>query len=234
MSPDLYTGTQSSGGGAVAHDWCVEGAWTVRALIARIRFNPAYVVWDPACGMGTIPNVFQAAGFDTIASDLIDRSPSCDHFYGTHDFLAERHPVFDNWPLINIICNPPYSYIEGIAEAFARRALHIAKGHVAMLLPVKRLASRSWYGLFEQYPPSDILIFCDRPSMPPGEKLRVLGRNAFRGGITDYCWVVWDRHRPGAETKTRWIGLRDAAQRRLDHAEDLRRCGLLPPLEEAA
>lgn len=43
--------------------------------------------------------------------------------------------------------------------------------------------------------------------MPPGDRIAALGKRAFRGGMVDYCWIVWDVKRPTAPGQTRTIWL---------------------------
>jgi hypothetical protein len=109
------------------------------------------------------------------------------------------------------VSNPPYSYlkVQGviISELFARQALRVAAGRVCLLVPNKWLASQSRWRLFTQYPPAAILHLTQRASMPPGDRIAAMGNRAFRGGMVDYCWVVWDRTRPTrlSETRTIWL-----------------------------
>jgi hypothetical protein len=74
--------------------------------------------------------------------------------------------------------------------------------------------------------------------MPPGDKLDMRDKrgnlSAWKRGQQDYCWVVWDRHQPHANSPTRWIKPRTREQKIIDRDYDLRRVGLLPPLAEAA
>jgi hypothetical protein len=122
------------------------------------------------------------------------------------DFLEhERTPM--QRPC-SIVCNPPYSYIKGIAEAFARQALWLATRRVCMLVPNKWLASKGRFRLFMvDYPPLAVLHLCERPSMPPGDMIEAMAGRAYRGGMIDYCWVVWDKTRPTASGFTRTIWL---------------------------
>jgi hypothetical protein len=43
--------------------------------------------------------------------------------------------------------------------------------------------------------------------MPPGDLIGAMGKRAFSGGMTDYCWIVWDVKRPTAAGQTRTIWL---------------------------
>lgn len=237
MTADFATGAKDA---RHPQDWYVEQAWVVRALMSVVEFHPDYVVYDPACGLGTIPGVFAAAGIQAGGTDLIYRGCRADLFHGEHDFLGDQVHILERWPLLTIVCNPPFSYRDGIAEAFVRRSLKAARGKVCMLLPLKWRASEGRHALFEEYP-ADIHVLADRPSMPPGDKLdqRDAKGNltAWKRGKVDYAWFVWERHRPngtGGAGLVRGIAPRSPEKKRIDRDEDLRRVGLIPQLAEAA
>ena len=224
-------------------DWYVEPSWTVRTLLRETQLDRKYTVWDPCCGLGTVPCALAAEGFTTVGTDLVDRWLPTEPphlFMGEHDFLGDQTHLAEFWPLLSIVFNPPYSYEDDIAERCVRRALSLASGKVCALLPIRWRASEKRYGfLREEFPPLEILEFCDRPSMPPGTALHerdpVTGKlTAWRRGKTDYAWYVWDRHIPKPTTITRLIAPRTPAQKLIDRDFDLRRVGALPQLELAA
>jgi hypothetical protein len=91
--------------------------WVTDALIPHLPTRNC-VVWEPAAGGGKMVAALRRAGFDVIASDIID---GC-------DFLTVDPPR----PFQGIATNPPYE----LATEFIERALSIipADGFVAMLL----------------------------------------------------------------------------------------------------
>jgi hypothetical protein len=211
-------GEISSGRHSKRHplDWYVDGHWCAEQLaIALGDFRrerlEGLAIWDPCCGMG---NTLQAAfhrGLPVIGSDLVDNlardnflpEDGLPWYFETADFLEKR----EAFAPCSIICNPPYSYVKGIAEAFARHALTLSSRRVAILMPSKWLASQARYQLFTDHPPQAVLHLCQRPSMPPGDMIAKMGKRAFSGGMTDYCWIVWDVKRPTAPGQTRTIWL---------------------------
>lgn len=220
-------------------DWYVEQTWTVRALMQQIKFDPDYLVWDPCCGLGTIPCAFADAGLDVMGTDLVDRwlpSSPAHLFMGEHDFLSDQRHLLSNWAMLSVVFNPPYSYADDIAERCVRRALSFASGKVCALLPIRWRASEKRFAFFQQFPPMEILEFCDRPSMPPGTALADVDDKgkltAWKRGKADYAWYVWDRHCPKPVTITRIIPPRTPEQKRIDRDFDLRRVGVLPSLLE--
>jgi hypothetical protein len=56
-------------------------------------------IWEPACGDGAISKVLEAAGYDVISTDLIDRGFG----QGGVDFLKTTKALGRN-----IVTNPPY------------------------------------------------------------------------------------------------------------------------------
>lgn len=198
-------------------DWYVEQAWAVERLAEAEQFVGK--VWDPACGMGTIPEVFKALGFETIATDLRNRG------YGAagQDFLKyDRRKIR---PTDNIVANPPFKHI----IPFLKQARAFTTRRVAFLVPLKWLASDTRFQLFSTYwKPARVYVLSDRLSMPPGHfldpetrlfncddpspKRKPDGTPKYRwrngdkpgGGAVDFCWVVWDHDHEGA-TETRWL-----------------------------
>jgi hypothetical protein len=154
-------------------DWYVEPSHSVEALIAAHPFHG--MVYDPACGKGTIPEAFKARGFQVIASDLRDRG------YGVvADFLGEGHPT----RVDNIVTNPPYRK----AIEFIARARELAKRDVAALVRLDFLASQRRMQLVNEA--AAIYVLSKRPNMPPGGQVVRAS-----GGQHDFCWVVWSSAR---------------------------------------
>lgn len=178
-----------------ADDWYVEPRWCVEQLADAVDFGTD-VILDPCCGGGTIPEAFRGRGFATIASDKADRG------YGPAmqgDFLTDVDPgPFGN--RLSIVMNPPFK----MAEAFVRHALSMIDHRLAILQQLPFLASAGRYRLFTEFPPTEVLILSRRPSMPPGHLIAEMGDKAFRGGTTDFCWIVWTKPHD-CETRVRWL-----------------------------
>ena len=141
-----------------AHIWTkdpdgfyIEPAWVDERLFDVESF--AGTIIDPACGIGRIPDAARAAGYQTIATDLIDRG--YEHFDGIADFLRSDRRV------ANIICNPPYY----ICRNFALHALRQAHRKVAMIWLARRLNAAIWR---KATPLRSVYLLNPRPSMPSG------------------------------------------------------------------
>lgn len=91
-------------------------------LLTKERF--AGSIWEPACGRGDMSRVLEAAGYEVISTDLVDRG----YGEGRQDFLL--HWGASLAP--NIVTNPPFK----LGEEFARHALDLGCDKVALLLRI--------------------------------------------------------------------------------------------------
>ena len=216
MSAELST----AGYAKSPFDWYVEEQWVTQALIEAadqhyLDGGPSSSwerVWDPCAGSGNVLKAFSSAalGKGGWASDIEFRGyDPRKPLFTQIDFLAPMKVLKPYAPRgkFSIVSNPPFSYKKGIAEAIIRRALALATNKVAMLLPIKYLASQGRYALFNDHPPRTIYILCKRPSMPPGALIAELGDKAFARGKMDFMWVLWDVEKPTlpGQTRTVWI-----------------------------
>lgn len=146
-----------------------------QALIARERFRG--VILEPASGDGAIIRVLRQAGYTVRGSDIVDGE----------DFLKTRKGV------ANVVTNPPYS--DGLAEKFCRHALAIAKGKVAMLLPMWFLEGIQRYDLFVRNPLKAVYVFSRRPTFGEHQEY-----HAPFGAF----WAVWDKGYRGT-SRIEWV-----------------------------
>jgi len=220
-------GEISTGRAAKRHplDWYVEQGWEWEQIVRAIGLREERLevaIWDPAAGYGHSASRLQGLGFtgQLFLSDLVDNVAWNDFedrarvSFRSADFLECDAPMARR---VSIWSNPPYSYkkvwYEGrqvsISEAFVRHALKLATDRVVMILPAKWLAmgKRRSRLVRADHPPATVLHFCERPSMPPGDMIGLMGTRAFRGGMVDYCAIVWDVRRPTepGETLTIWL-----------------------------
>jgi hypothetical protein len=217
-------GEISSGTFAKRHplDWYCEQGWEWEQIVAAIglddELRDGAWLWDPAAGYGHMGSRLAHHGFADriILSDVVENVAYDDFDIRPTYFSADfREIAAAPVSPVSIFCNPPYSYIKGIAEAFVRHALGLATHRVVMLLPNKWLAPgkdvKTWSNrsrLFrEDHPPQLVLHFSERPSMPPGDRVHLMGKRAYCGGMVDYCAIVWDVRRPTrpGETRTIWL-----------------------------
>lgn len=184
--------------------WYVEPKWCVEQLADSINFDDSWI-WDPCCGGGSLIEVFEQRRRFTIATDIVDRGFA--RFDGMHDALAIVPPLLIKPTMkVSVVTNPPFE----LAEQIIRRMLTLVDHRLAILQKLSFLASQVRFALFEEFPPSDVLILSRRPSMPPGAMIADMGERAFKGGKTDYCWIVWTRPHD-RETRLRWLAPGGAA-----------------------
>ncbi|WP_238937176.1 hypothetical protein [Sulfitobacter geojensis] len=149
-----------------------------RALLSVESFQGD--IWEPACGDGAISKVLEAAGYQVVSTDLIDRGYGA----GGHNFLKSETPLAKN-----IITNPPYG-THGLGDAFVRRALiHARKtgGSVAMLLNLRSLCHPDRTPRFQRCPPTAIYVLDDLTCWPEGKPVSQYARIAKQ----QYYWAVW-------------------------------------------
>lgn len=174
-------------------DWYVEPAWCSERLFELVPF--AGTVWDPACGLGRIAKSAFRAGHKTWSTDLIDRGYK--HFDFVQDFFA---PIEYSSDLPeNIVSNPPF----GRAEHFVAKALTLARGQVAMLLPANWVQGDKRSRWLESTPLASILFVTPRPSMLPGTA--ILAGEKPGNGTTDYAWFIWDNAVRPAYARIGWL-----------------------------
>jgi len=208
-------------------DWYVEQPWVTDQLIRTLgsEFFDDALIYDPACGRGTILDVFSDWAFPVMGSDIKRRLPADSfHYFAEYDFLTGRDGKIDTIttkePVLSIVSNFPYSLqggklVRGLAAEFCLKALQVATHKVCALLPLKWLAGEKKHGLLTRFPAHSYLVLNERPSMPPGNMIEQLGDKAFKRGKVDYMWVVWDKQvvtLPG-ETRTIHITPRPKEER---------------------
>lgn len=152
----------------VADDYYPTPSEVTEALLSV--WTPPGVVWEPACGDGSIGRVLSAYGHDVVASDLVDRG------HGEHgvDFLgtAKRADC--------IVTNPPFS----LAEEFIRKARLLGVSHMALLLKATYWHAASRMRLFRSWRPAKVYALSWRPDF-----------RAQGAPVMECAWFIWE---PGA------------------------------------
>lgn len=146
-----------------------------RALLSVESFEGS--IWEPACGDGAISKVLEAAGYEVISTDLVDRG------FGTGgiDFLLDYQTTADN-----IITNPPFKH----AREFIEHALNRSRRKVAMLARLAFLEGGARKELFETTPLARVWVFSRRLHMARGGE-------ETRGGMLAFAWFVWEHSYQG-------------------------------------
>lgn len=152
-----------------------------RYLLAAEDFSGP--IWEPACGDGAISVVLEDAGHEVISTDLVQRS----YGVGRTDFLMEWLPRAPN-----IITNPPFK----LAEQFARQAVRLTTGKVALLCRLGWLEGRQRRRMFAELPFARLWVFSGR--------LPMMHRSGFVGETNSsaiaFAWFVFEHGHTGPAT----------------------------------
>jgi hypothetical protein len=149
----------------------------VEALL-RIQKIP-HVIWEPACGPGSIVKCLRDHGHEVIASDLVDYQ--CPNSQSRIDFLMERRAP-DNCECV--LTNPPFKLARQFAE------------HATDLCPLVYMFLR--FAFYESECRSDLLenrglsnVYCFRRRVPMMHRQDWTGKKA--GSGIAFGWFVWRR-----------------------------------------
>ena len=165
----------------------------VRALLEIERSRLPSVIWEPACGDGAIALPLRAAGYDVIASDLVDR--------GCPDSEVADFLDISTGPCApGIVTNPPYS----LARRFVVRAL-ASSPYVAMLLPLGFLAGQRRMPWHRGSPLCRVHI--------ASRRLPMMHRDGYDGpkatsGV-DHAWFIWDAAARVPHPRVMWFDYDD-------------------------
>lgn len=158
-------------------------AWCTSALTSagpRLRG----VVWEPACGRGDMVAPLQFAGYQVVASDLVDYGRG---YTAGVDFLQVG--ALPNG-VRSIVTNPPFD----LSDEFVRKALDLTRpvgGQVAFLLRVEWDCAAKRQELFSAPPFSAKVILTRRPRWFEGTTV---------APRFSYAWYVWDHFSAGPAT----------------------------------
>jgi hypothetical protein len=153
----------------------------VQALL-RVESLPE-LIWEPACGPGSIVGILRANGHRVYATDLYDWG--CPDSENGIDFMLERAPRFH---IGAIVTNPPYKQ----ANQFVVHALTLCP-RVIMLLRLAFLESERRSPILENCGLARVHVFRKR--------LPMMHRHGWQGPRASssiaFAWFVWDRTHRG-------------------------------------
>jgi hypothetical protein len=159
----------------------------VHALL-RVESLPE-VIWEPACGPGSIVRVLRGAGHKVHATDLVDYG--CEDSTGGADFLMERAPAF---PIGAIVTNPPFR----IGNEFVAHALALGIPKVVMLLRIQFLESERRSAILDNGKLARVYPFSNRLPMMH----RVGWEGPKNSSAMSFAWFVWEAdHRGPADLR---------------------------------
>jgi hypothetical protein len=164
----------------------------MQRLLDVESFNDG-LVWDPACGDGVLGEVMNQNGCTVVSSDLIDRG------YGATgiDFLTTRGRPKG---VKHIVTNPPFK----LAIPFAKRALEIAPGKVALLFRVLMLEGSRRRPFYESTPLARIWVFSSRINVCRNGEMSPNWKADGSGGMIAFSWFIWEKGYTG-KPQIGWI-----------------------------
>lgn len=151
--------------------------------------NLPEVIWEPACGPGSIVRVLRAAGKQVYATDLVDYD-SPDQDESGWDFLLERQcPI----GVQAIVTNPPFKN----AEQFVEHGLSLCP-KVVMLLRLAFLESERRRKILDCGEFARVLVFRNRLPMMHRDGQGIVAAEKQTSSAMAFAWFVWDRNHNGA------------------------------------
>ncbi len=161
-------------------------AVAVEALLRSEPLPP--VLWEPACGPGSIVRVLRAAGHKVVATDLVDYA-SPDQDAARRDFLFEQSAPDG---VGAIVTNPPFKN----AGEFVAHALRLVP-KVVMLLRLAFLESERRGPILDNGSLARVHLFRDRLPMMhrAGQGIRETARQ--ESSAMAFAWFVWEREHAG-------------------------------------
>jgi hypothetical protein len=147
-------------------------------------------LWEPAAGDGAIVRALRAAGFNVVATELVD--------YGGEGVTAGVDYLTAPLPdgVTGIVTNPPYR----LAVEFARKALGEVP-YLALLLRTNFLESTARLPFSRAHPPARIWI--------SSRRLPMMHRHGWAGSIapsnTCFAWFIWDAGATQGSPRLDWF-----------------------------
>ena len=154
-------------------------------------------VWECACGEGHLAERLKQYGYNTYASDLIDRG----YGLGGINFLQEMTLPVPIGQESCILTNPPYKY----ATEFAEHALELLPMGQPCILLLKTTAlegKKRWERLYSKGYLHEVYQFTERLLCAKNGDFQTMIDGG--GSAVSYAWFVFRRYRCQS-TKIFWI-----------------------------
>jgi hypothetical protein len=158
------------------------------AVHALLKVEPLpKVIWEPACGPGSVVNALRNAGYRVYASDL--KNYGCPDSDSGIDFLMERSPPYG---VEAVVTNPPFK----LGNEFVAHALALGIPKVVMLLRIQFIESERRGAILDGGLLAKVYPFANR--------LPMMHRAGWEGpkatSAMSFAWFVWESgHRGPAE-----------------------------------
>lgn len=162
----------------------------IRALFAaeRDRLRDFPVIWEPACGDGTMVHQIKEQGFKVYSSDLVYRNFSAHRLMSYYDFLAPPSPA--------VVTNGPFNecnWRDGRGRWIEHSIDVLKLEYLALLMSWSWPGAHGLGALWQRIPPARVYLMQWKIDFTGG------GAPPMLNG-----WFVWDRQWQG-ETALRML-----------------------------
>jgi len=141
------------------------------------KFDIPHLVWECACGGGSLSQRLKERGHEVISTDIIDRG--YEGFDGECDFLSRLfHPTIEGD--YAIVTNPPYKFV----TEFVLTALDVLPDgcYLCLFLKTTALESRGrWEKIYKTTPPDTSFSASTASFAPRMQRSRTRGRISAQG-----------------------------------------------------
>jgi hypothetical protein len=156
----------------------------VHALLRAEPLPKERVIWEPACGPGSIVRVLRGADYRVYATDLVNYG--CPDSESGVDFLMERLPSF---PIGAVVTNAPFK----LGGEFVAHALALGIPKIMMLFRLAFLESACRDSILDGGLLARVYAFSNR--------LPMMHRDGWEGprarSAIAFAWFVWEAGHQG-------------------------------------
>lgn len=186
MSAGLSTGVAADALRERKNDLYETPPEAVVALVHAEGVRMPRLIWEPACGPGSIVRSLRDCGKGVIGTDLVKYDWA--HESGV-DFLMERSAPEG---MKGIVTNPPFKN----AADFVRKALTLVP-YTAMLMRLAFLESEARSDILDGGELSRVYVFRNR--LPMMHREGWAGKRITSGAVA-FAWFIWDCEHKGPTT----------------------------------
>ena len=163
---------------------------------------PPKNIVEPCAGRGNISIELARNGYNVKSFDLNDHPNKVYPVITGIDVLSlEKQEGYDAF-----ITNPPY--FKDLPRKIAEKGIK-EYDYTALFVRLTFLEGIKRYNLFNETPPSDIIIFSDRIRFKQDLTEEAIEYKDQTGGMISYMFIIWDKRKTYLNTNIKWVLLRD-------------------------
>ena len=168
-------------------------------ILQKYSAVPLNVV-EPCAGYGNIAVELIRNGHNVLCYDLHKYDNAIVPIQTGIDVLTLEKPE----GYTGLVTNPPYH--KNLPKKIAEKAI-LEYEYVAMLVRITFLEGKKRKIMFDENPPSQIIIFSDRIKFD-NKHIEAIEKDDQIGGMIAYAWVIWDKKKADS-TRMNWVLLED-------------------------